>query len=272
MPERTLTRGIRRIRPFAVFELESANGIIAALYEIAFGALSVMGVAHRPALMDRLDEAQRRDLFARSRRRSEPSGVTIFSQGEPVEEVLLLLNGRVKSFFLFPDGSSITHVYWVDEMIMGLPGYTRWGQVWQWSAETVMPSEFLSIPIGYFNELLSRHSEAARWMIEILEFKLELHRRIVRLLATPSGILRLRLILLNLCDLYGQETDDGILINQRFTHEELSELIRASRPWLTQALGELKRSGIIRIDDHKISVLRPDILRSDLTILDQTAC
>jgi CRP-like cAMP-binding protein len=238
---------------------------------VASGGGDEMGVAHRPGLLERLGREQARKLLARNSRKVLARGEVVFHQGDPVQAVLLLTRGRIKSYFLFPDGYSITHSYWVEGMIMGLPGYTRWGKIWGWSAQAVVPSEVLCIDPQHFSELMANTSDASQWLIEILEFKLELLRRMVRQLATPSGMRRLRLVLLNLCDLYGIEQGTGILIDERFTHEELSELANVSRPWITQAIGTLRRSGEISIIDRKILVRRRDALANELEILDQTS-
>jgi CRP/FNR family transcriptional regulator len=61
--------------------------------------------------------------------------------------------------------------------------------------------------------------------------------------------------LLELADRYGKVTTAGVRIDQRFTHQQLSELIGTSRETLTKALNELRASGIVELAERRL-VLR----------------
>ncbi len=49
----------------------------------------------------------------------------------------------------------------------------------------------------------------------------------------------------------GTATKQGIRIDSKYTHEELAELIGASRETVTKVLGELKQKKFIEVDSKR---------------------
>jgi CRP/FNR family cyclic AMP-dependent transcriptional regulator len=77
---------------------------------------------------------------------------------------------------------------------------------------------------------------------------------------------RLAAKLLELMDRYGRVTPQGIRIDVRFTHLQLSAMIGTSRETLTKALGELRAGGAIDVRDRLIWVLDVDALEASAAL------
>lgn len=216
------------------------------------------GRARYPRLLERLDAADREWLLGRATLRKAPRGALIFSQSEPIDEVFVIESGRAKTYYTTPEGQSITFAYWIEGMLMGVPGLSL-GFDHMWTAEAVTPMTLLRFPRADLVAVIDRSIRAAKAIIEILEFKSRYLSRLAQLLGTASVPERLQIVLLGLCDLYGEPAGDGIEIALPLTHAEIAHMVGASRQWVTISLGRLEDAGAIRIRSRRISLLaRPE--------------
>lgn len=214
--------------------------------------------ARFPRLLERLDPGDRDWLLARGSLRKVPRGALIFSQSEPIDEVFVIESGRAKTYYTTPEGQSITFAYWIEGMLMGVPGLSL-GFDHMWTAEAVTPMAMLRFPRADLVTIIDRSISAAKAIIEILEFKSRYLSRLVQLLGTASVPERLQIVLLGLCDLYGSPTRDGVEIELPLTHAEIAHMVGASRQWVTISLGRLEDAGAIRVCSRRITLLaRPE--------------
>ena len=72
---------------------------------------------------------------------------------------------------------------------------------------------------------------------------------------------RLARKLLELAQGYGRVTSDGVKIDMTLTQSDLASLIGATRESTNKALGNFKRSGIIRMEQTQITIVDPEALR-----------
>ena len=70
-----------------------------------------------------------------------------------------------------------------------------------------------------------------------------------------------------LCDEYGKKTTEGIVLNIKLTHQDISDMTGLTRETVTRVLDKLQKSKEIRILDNKSIRLSPDFLRDDFDIL-----
>jgi CRP-like cAMP-binding protein len=72
---------------------------------------------------------------------------------------------------------------------------------------------------------------------------------------------RLARKLLELAQGNGRVAADGVRIDMALTQSDLASLIGATRESTNKALGNFRRSGIIRIEQNHITIVDPDALR-----------
>ena len=77
---------------------------------------------------------------------------------------------------------------------------------------------------------------------------------------TRSVLQRLAQLLITLCDLDGADTTGGIVIDRVLTHEELANLVGATRQWVTASLDRFQKQTLLRIENRRIVVLDRDRL------------
>jgi CRP-like cAMP-binding protein len=217
------------------------------------------GMARFPTMLDRLNEKDRRDLLKKATLRQLQSKESINVQDEQIEKIYIINHGRVRTYYNYPDGHSITFAYWTDGMVMGLLGMSDWGQRYHWSSEAVCPTDLLCLSRENFVAMIKAVPEAAHCMIELMEFKSEYLSRLVRLMATHSVHERVFLALQNLAQFFGRRVDRGVLIDERFTHEEIAEMVGASRQWVTTAINALEQEGAVEVRKHRITVIKSNL-------------
>ena len=77
-------------------------------------------------------------------------------------------------------------------------------------------------------------------------------RDYITAMAGGSVLSKLKFKLAELGNRYGVEDGDKVKINQRFTHEEIADMIGVSRETITKLLGSLRRKGIIEFEGKNI--------------------
>ena len=219
--------------------------------------------ARYPQLLNQLEAADREWLLSRCSKREIPRYGLVFSQNEPINEVFVIHSGRVKAYYTTSEGQTITFAYWLEGMLMGVPGVSL-DFKHMWTAEAVTPTTLLRFTRGDLNTVIDRSISAAKAVIEILEFKTKYLSRLTQLLATAPVLERLRVVLANLCELYGVPVDDGMRIDLPLTHADIGDMVGASRQWVTISFGRLERAGIVRVRNRQITVLARENLADTL--------
>ena len=74
------------------------------------------------------------------------------------------------------------------------------------------------------------------------------------------GAERLARLLRALIEHFGEVCEEGILIDARFSHEDLAHLVGASRQWVTTTLDQLQEQDILRIRRRQVIVRQPERL------------
>ena len=67
--------------------------------------------------------------------------------------------------------------------------------------------------------------------------------------------------LLELAEAYGEEMDDGLVIDLPLTQLELATMVGVTRETVNKHLGAYRARGIIDVRDHRIVIRQPETLR-----------
>lgn len=211
---------------------------------------------HRhPRFLEMLPKAERRKLLAGAIDRSLSGGAAVFQQGDESRNLFVIRRGVVKIYHSYAGGETQTVSYYGDGMLVGAHGSTEWAELPHvWSAETLGDCKVTWLPRRDFLDLIELSSAAARALLAVTEHKAALLRRLIRVLAAPSLENRVGLALEYLGALYPIARGEEIEIDARFTHQEIAELVRATRQSVTMALTALEKQGRIRREGKKIFV------------------
>src|SRR5690606_25542176 len=133
-------------------------------------------------------------------------------------------------------------------------GCTKWAGNHCWSAQALVDSEVLWIERKQLLALTERSAHALRCVLAIAEFKAEQLKKVIQILAEPTVVRRIVLALRHLSTLYGIARNSEIAIDGRYAHQEIAEMIGASRQSVTTLLVSLERQGEIRREGRRLFV------------------
>lgn len=162
-----------------------------------------------------------------------PAGSTLMMQGEPATDVHLIVSGAVKLVSTSPSGRDVTvGIRWpgwllgISPVVLDVPHPCR--------TVTMVSSEIESVPVPDFRRLASRDSVVSDAVAWLLSWELA---HAVRRASWQGETVRRRLELLlrDLAVTCGQPLHGGFRIPLPLTHQELADLIVASREKVSRA-------------------------------------
>jgi CRP-like cAMP-binding protein len=173
---------------------------------------------------------------------------------EPGQTVLLLARGRVKIKAVTADGRETILAFIEAGEVFGelalFDGAPR-----DEIAEAVEASQVLAIPRDDLLWLMGRRPDVALHVTKLLGFRLRRVENRLRNILFRSNRERTVALLLELLDSHGQRAGAGWEIRLRLSHQELANLIGATRETVTVTLGQLQREGLIEVRRRRIYVL-----------------
>lgn len=207
-----------------------------------------------PKFLDMLNEEDRKFLLARASEKIVGKEQLLYHQGDPSDKLFVILKGAVKVLYMQPNGSALTTSFYREGMLVGAHGYTQWAGNHAWSAQALMDCRLMVVRRADYLELLDQSPDALRCVIAIWEFKNELLKRVIRVLAEPTLEQRIAMAVRHLGILYGIYHGSDVEIDGHVTHQEIAEMVGASRQSVTSTLALLEHSGVIRRNGRRLFV------------------
>lgn len=188
----------------------------------------------------------RRDFEEMMQARSYPSGTAVVRQGEPVTGVHLVRSGVMKLLHLTAPGKMVAVQLVGPAGVLGLPEMVS-GVPYPWTARVVEKAILEFIPRARFLKFLAAYPEVAVDLLTQISHELVQVQR--NLCATKAGSPMPERVLdklRELCEDYGVETATGLRLDLHMTVQDLADHLGSSRQWVSKALGDLEREGMIR--------------------------
>ena len=205
-------------------------------------------------ILDHLSAEDRDRILDCGQPRNYASGEHFFQQGEVHDGIHLIEFGRVRSYYTSPAGREITLGYWTAGHFVGAPQVFSGGHH-MWSSVAIEPSRGVWLPGSKLKALVYDIPDLAVSLIEGLEQKGQCYAALLQLVATRSMSKRLAHLLLTLADHDGKKDNGHLSLDRRFTHEELANMIGATRQWVSLTLERFEKEGIVARDSSLIVVL-----------------
>ena len=214
-----------------------------------------------PRFFDRLTEAQRQAVSSSSRPIRVKRGELLFRQASPHGGIYIIRKGRIRTFFVAPNGREITLGYWSASHFVGGPEVFG-GGAHVWSGMAMLDSEVLHLDRPQLVLLIQEIPSFAMALIEGLVFKGQCFSSLVQMLGTRSASSRLAHMLLNLSEIHGRDVASETWIMRTFTHDELASMIGVTRQWVSITLKKFRDDGVIRSDGRRLIVTDSQKLRA----------
>jgi CRP-like cAMP-binding protein len=207
-------------------------------------------------LFQRLTPDQIGRIESRSRSRTFPAHSPIYLPAEAADSVFLLAKGMVKVSHLTDDGKeSILAFVEAGELFGELAIFD--GSERDEYVEAVDATTVVMIPAEEMNRLMTENADVAFAITKMVGLRRQrIERRLKNLLFMPNRA-RLVHLLIELSEQFGVRTDDGIRLRVKLSHQDMANLIGATRESVTVALGQLRSEGSVQCGRRKITLTNP---------------
>lgn len=175
-----------------------------------------------------------------------PKGAVLFVEGQEPRGAFIICNGRVKLTANSADGKSLILRIADPGEVVGLPA-TISGRPYELTAEALEPIQANFIARHEFLQFLREHGEAALRTAEMLCHIYHATHQEVKYLGL-SGSVAEKLARFLLDHVRSVTSEDGaIRAKQTLTHEEIAEMIGASRETVTRLFARFKEKKLIEV-------------------------
>ena len=209
----------------------------------------------RPSFLAHLGENERAQLLELSATHELPRNQTVFCAGDLPDFVYIVQSGRVRIYHLSTRGRVVSLWFCVAEDIFGLTELYN-GGTRQVCAQACERSRVLRIARTDFCHFLEHSPCAALAALNVVSTRLRGLGHVIEGLVECGVAERLTQLIQSLCREYGRPVGDEVCIDLRLTHQDIADMIGATRQTVTSTLGELRRSGVLTLKDHRWYVAR----------------
>ena len=191
-------------------------------------------------------------LFMTSRSRY-PKGATLFVEGQSPRGVFVLCSGKVKLSTSSADGRSLILRIPEPGEVLGLPA-TVTGKPYELTAEVIEPTQANFISRADFLLFLREHGEAALRVAQQLG---ETYHSAIAEMRTiglsHSAAEKLARFLLDLSEGHDEEQGE-VRLTLTLTHEEIAQMIGASRETVTRLLADFKKKQFLQVKGSTVII------------------
>jgi CRP/FNR family transcriptional regulator, cyclic AMP receptor protein len=188
----------------------------------------------------------------------------IFLQGEPLDNVYFMEDGKVKIYKSDVNGrEQIVSILKKGEMFPHV-GFFRKGN-YPANAEVLEKATLVVVPIAKFENVLIENPELCIKVFNVLGEKIvDLQNRLEEQILnnTYEQIIKL---LIRLGEKHGAKNEDGkVVLKNEFTNKDLANMIGTTRETVSRTLTKMKKNELIEMDDEGNMLLDPETLMDEI--------
>jgi methanogenic corrinoid protein MtbC1/CRP-like cAMP-binding protein len=192
-----------------------------------------------------------------NRKKRFPRGAILSWQGDPVEQIYIILKGAVKVSTLSPDGKVFSYGIVGAGRLIGATQYLLDG-VSGSVAEVAEDSELLVVSTEEFDHALRSNQDfSLAVMKEMAQAAAEIASK-ARDLSFLDVQQRLKHSLITLAREHGIRTERGVIIDLDITQDEIGTMVSANRTTIAACLRELRVKGYLWKDGRHLAILPPE--------------
>ncbi len=184
---------------------------------------------------------------------------SVFAKRQDSDAMYIVLSGRIKIFTNSASKKRKTFAYLKEGEFFGemslLAGTTRTA-----AAQAVEASRLLMIRKKDFQRLLVGDPKLALYLLQTVCERLRRANEEIEGLLFRNILGRVAKAMLELGRRAGETRGGALLLKERFTQQELADIVGTTREPLTRALSSLRRAGLIEQREGLYSIPAPDKL------------
>jgi CRP/FNR family transcriptional regulator len=213
------------------------------------------------SLLDREIETIIDKMIVKNYRKNE----SILLEADTNKFMYIILSGRVKAVRMNEDGNEIIMAIHESGHFFGEMSLID-GKTTPASVIALADSLIAIISDSDFYSILFAQQKVVRNLLEILSARLRNSWDTIQLLNFKNASQRAIMLFVMLSEEYGKRTSEGIVLNIRLTHQDISDMTGLTRETVTRVIDKLQKSGDISITENKFIRLSPKIMESDINI------
>lgn len=186
---------------------------------------------------------------------------TIFTPGDPDDQLYFVLSGTVRLYKIYGDYKEATTALLRDGGVFGKLNLVegRWQDVF---AEAVSEVRVASVQKAALERVVKMQPEFALKLFSSFSERLRQSDEVIESLLHREVSTRLATLLLNLSERFGVDGNGtgGVLLDVRLTHQDLANMIASTREAVSKVMSELQREGIIETRKRRVIILNRNAL------------
>lgn len=185
----------------------------------------------------------------------------LFMENDPALDVYFILSGTVRLTKSDNLGKEITLSYRKagDILTCGIL-LNRERSHYFVSGQMLEPGEVFSLPLEIFDKVLKDTPQFAAKILEVNQNRVLDFTNTITNLACLDKNKALAVELLRLADQHGMQTEEGIVINLRLSHQEIANKIATSREFVSRSISTLSKQNIIKTEHFHVFILDKNYL------------
>lgn len=200
-----------------------------------------------------------REVFRLAREVQVRAGAPVFAKRQDADGMFVVLSGRVKIFSNSAGKKRKTFAYLKSGEFFGemalVEGVTRTA-----SAQAVEDSTLLLIRKHDFQKLLQREPRLCLYLLRTVCERLRQANEEIEGMLFRNVLGRVAKAMMDMAKTSGKAQGRGVVLKDRFTQQELADVVGTTREPFTRALSSLKRAGLIAVSKDGRYVI-PDASR-----------
>lgn len=206
--------------------------------------------------LSRLGDQEKEHLLSLGTRKHYLKDETICSLGRKNDEIYILVTGRVKIFELTADGKEIILWFCTAGELFGVSDALTSNEIGtrRINARSCGYTELLSVSYDDFLKFVSEFPRVSLPLLQLLSFRLHEITEVLSDVTSVDVSSRVMKLLHRLADRYGRRVENGVFLELPVTHQEMADMIGASRQTVTTVLGDLRRRGLIQMEHRTLFI------------------
>lgn len=188
---------------------------------------------------------------------------TILYEEDTNEFMYIILMGKVKAVRTTEDGKEIILAVHGSGSFFGEMSLID-GKTTPASVIAIEDSLIAIIAKNDFFSIIFSHNKITINLLKILSSRLRNSWDTIQLLNFNNASQRTKMLFFMLSDEYGEKNPDGIILNIKLTHQDISDMTGLTRETVTRVLDKLQKNKEITILKNRFILLNPDFLQKDL--------
>jgi CRP-like cAMP-binding protein len=206
------------------------------------------------------------DFFAQFQLRQYKQGETLIRADDDPQGIFCLTNGYVRQYIISTTGTELT--------LQILQPISYFPMVWAFNDtpntyyyEALTPIEIGRAPRDQVLEFIKDKPELISELLSELLRRYEESLTRIEYLVFSDAYRRVISVLLYIAQYFGKKSGNKIVVNHRFTHQDISSLVGVSRETVSIEMGKLAQRRLVEFVEH--AMIFSDIQKLERELVDE---